>query len=193
MSAYHYAYTLTPGGPTGARSTTFIGAAIVAVCILSSTLVMRELAGAQPEPAATAAISRTWDLQPRWWPYELRQVTRPAPPAPENDLTFSKGYAQRVAARQVALAAQFATNAPPADSRSVHTAMLVHKASKVARADEAPNLLRVSTARIDGPGERSAQLDFGTHALAFGEQRPSQHGFAEPQGGPFGSLFGNLN
>jgi hypothetical protein len=191
MTAYQYAYTA--GGPSGARSATIIGAAIVAVCVLSSTLVMRELVGAPPERATAAAATATaptWDLQPRWWPGELRQIIRQAPTAPENDLTFANGYAQRVAARQAT--ARLAAIEPPAEIRSARAAVVAHKAVAVAHSDGAPNLLNVSIARIDPLDDRPGQPDFGSHVLAFGEQRAGQRGFPEPRSAPPGGLFGNL-
>ena len=198
MSAHNHAYALTSGGPTGARSFAIVAAAIAAVCLLSSVPVMRELVGSPPgramtaATATTAATALTWDLQSRWWP-EVQHVTRQAstvpdrqPSAvPESDLTFAKGYSLRLAARQAASATQ-PVSGPSSESQFGRSAIVVRKAITVARIDGAPNLRRVS-ALVDRPGP----LDSGGHALAFGEQRPSQRAFAEPQGGPFASLFGN--
>ena len=200
MSAHNHAYTLTSGGPTGARSFAIVAAAIAAVCLLSSVPVMRELVGSPPARATTAAAATsaattlTWDLQSRWWPGEVQHVTRQAstvadrqPSAvPESDLTFAKGYSLRLAARQAASATRPASG-PSSESQFGRSAIVVRNATTVARADGAPNLRRVP-ALVDRPGP----LDSGSHALAFGEQRPSPRAFAEPQGGPFASLFGNL-
>jgi hypothetical protein len=127
MPAYEYAFTLTPGRSSRARSLTIACAAIAAVCVLSSTVVMRELVGAQPAraatataaapaamvpvaapaatvpaaaPAATITTARAWALEPRWWPGEIRQIVRSAATVPDSDLTFAKGYQLRLAARQ---------------------------------------------------------------------------------------------
>jgi hypothetical protein len=192
MSANRYAFTLTPGGPTGARSFCMIAAAIVAVCVVSSTLVMRELVGSQPASATTAAALRTWDLEPRWWRGEIRQVTRPASTVPDSDLTFAKGYPLRLAARQAASAVRLAATGPSAESEFGRSAVVVRKATTFARTDKAPDPRRVSAAHIEAPVHQPDRIDVGNHALAYGEQRPSQRGFAEARGGPFGHLFGNL-
>jgi hypothetical protein len=184
MSAHTYSHTLTPGGPTGARSFSVVAAAIAAICVLSSTLVLQELAVAPPAHAATTAP--TSDFQSRWWPGEVRQVNLRASIMPHDDLTFANGYAQRVAARQAARLA-----ASGAESQFGRSAVVVRKASTVARADAAPNLPRVSAAAMDALVERPGRPDIGSQALAFGEQRPRQRGFGELQG-PFANLFGNL-
>src|SRR4030081_3431763 len=200
MSAHNHAYALTSGGPTGARSFAIVAAAIAAVCLLSSVPVMRELVGSPPARATTAAAATsaattlTWDFQSRWWP-EVQHVTRQAstvpdrqPSAvPESDLTFAKGYSLRLAARQAASATR-PVGGPSLESQFGRSAIVVRNATTVARADGAPNLRRVP-ALVDRPGP----LDSGGHALAFGGQRPSRRAFAEPQGGPFASLFGNLH
>ena len=56
MAAHDYAFTLTPGNSSRPRSLAIAGAAIAAVCVLSSTVVMRELVGA-PAPRAVAATA----------------------------------------------------------------------------------------------------------------------------------------
>jgi hypothetical protein len=204
MSAYAHAYSLTSGGPTGARSFSIAAATIAAICALSATPVMRELVGSPPlrelvgsppATAKTAASAPTWDFQSRWWSGEVRQVTQPTQQvstAPESDLTFTKGYQLRLAARQAASAAQPAAGGPSSESQFGRSAIVVRRAT-VARADLAPNLRRVSAAQIDAFVDRPRSADFGNHALAFGEQRPSQRGFGEPQGGPFGNLFANFH
>ena len=132
MAAHEYAFTLTPGGSSRARSVTIACAAIAAVCVLSSSVVMRELVATQPARAVAAATAatpivttaRTWALEQRWWPGQIRQSARPTTPAtttatasapatttatapapataavPDNELTFAKGYQLRLAARQ---------------------------------------------------------------------------------------------
>jgi hypothetical protein len=59
MAAREYAFTLTPGNSSRTRSLAITCAAIAAVCVLSSTLVMRELVGGQTARAAINATSRT--------------------------------------------------------------------------------------------------------------------------------------
>jgi len=104
MAAYEYGFTLTPGNSSRTRSLAISCAAIAAVCVLSSTLVIRELVGtptaraaiaapaatapaaiapvaiahAATASAATAATPRAWVLQPRWWPGQIKQIVPPA-------------------------------------------------------------------------------------------------------------------
>lgn len=192
----NHASTLTRG-PTGARSLCIIAAVTAAASVYSVALVAQQFVSLPPAYAKAAATASTtassWDLEPRWWPGEVQQVTMRASTAPDSDLTFAKGYASRVAARQqAAAAAQLAANEAPAESPSARPAITVHKTATPARVAGAPSPHRVSAARIDAPVDQPARLDFSTRALAFGEERPSRRGFAEPQGGPFAALFGNL-
>src|SRR5262249_9360960 len=94
MAAHEYAFTLTPGNSSKTRSFAIACTAIAAVCVLSSTVVMRELMGAPTARIAVTTTARTWALEPRWWPGEIKQILRPAATAPENDFTFAKGYEQ---------------------------------------------------------------------------------------------------
>jgi hypothetical protein len=209
MSAYEYAFTLTPGGSSRARSLTIACAAIAAVCVLSSTVVMRELVGAPSAraasalttptptaaPATTATAARTWTLEPRWWPGEIRQVIRSTAAVPDSELTFAKGYQLRLAARQVGQPesppTQLATTVPSADTKPSRPAATVRKATTVART-EMPEIRRVSATRIDGPADPFARFDVGTRALAYDEQRPSERGVAEIRRTPPRDLFGTL-
>jgi hypothetical protein len=207
MSANTYAYTLTPSGPTGARSFAIIAAAIVAVCVLSSVPVMRELVGSAPArattavTATTAATAPTWDFQSRWWPGETQQVSRQASTmperqastVPESDLTFAKGYSLRLAARQAASATGPVARASSSEGQFGRSATVLRTAVTFARTGGAPSARRVAAAHTDALVDRPIPSDVGSHALAFGEQRPSQRGSAEPLGGPFASLFGNLH
>ena len=212
MSAYEYGFTLTPGRASRARSLTIACAAIAAVCVLSSTVVMRELLGAQPArattalatpatpaaPVATATTARTWALEPRWWPGEIRQSTRPAPAAsaaatavvPDSDLTFAKGYQLRLAARQAGQPAsepaQAVAAAPEAGTKPSRTGATVHQPTTIARTETA-EIRRVSAT----PANPLARFDVGTRALAYDEQRPNERGFAEIRRAPKG-LFGTL-
>lgn len=207
MSAYEYAFTLTPGGSSRARSLTIACVAIAAVCVLSSTVVMRELVGAQPAraagvpvapiaaPAATATTARTWALEPRWWPGEIRQVVRSTAAVPDSDLTFAKGYQLRLAARQAGQPesppTQLAATVPSADTKPSRPAATVRKATTVAHT-EMPEIRRVSATRIDGPADPFARFDVGTRALAYDEQRPSERGVAEIRRTSPRGLFGTL-
>lgn len=203
MSAYEYAFTLTPGGSSRARSLTIACVAIAAVCVLSSTVVMRELVGAQPARAATASTTSTaapaapaptaptWALEPRWWPGEIRQIVRSAATVPDSELTFAKGYQLRLAARQVGQpTAQVATTGPATDTKQIRPAATVRKATTVAHT-ETPDIRRVSATRIDGPADPFARFDVGTRALAYDEQRASERGVAEIRRAPRG-LSGTL-
>ncbi len=190
MSAYDDAYSLTSGRPTGARSFSVVAAAIAVVCVASSIPVMQQLMGSPAARASAATTAPTWDLQARWWPGVVPPASRQASIAPEDDLTFTKGYTLRVAARQAASAARLAASGPASESQFGRSAMAVRNAATFARADGAPTLRRVAAAHIDTRDDRPG---FGSHALAFGEQRPSQRGFAKSQGGLFANLFGNLN
>jgi hypothetical protein len=219
MSAYEYAFTLTPGGSSRARSLTIACAAIAAVCVLSSTVVMRELVGAPSAraasalttpasaptltptaaPAATAPAARTWALEPRWWPGEIRQVVRSAAAVPDSELTFAKGYQLRLAARQAGQPeaqpasppAQVASTLTSPDTKATRPAAPVRKVTTVAHT-ETPEIRRVSATRIDGPADPFARFDVGTRALAYDEQRPGERGFAENRRTPPRGLFGTL-
>ena len=201
MSANTYAYTLTPSGPTGARSFAIIAAAIVAVCVLSSVPVMRELVGAAPARATTAVTAPSSNFQSRWWPGETQQVSRQASTmperqastVPESDLTFAKGYSLRLAARQAASATGPVARASSSEGQFGRSATVLRTAGTFARTGGAPSARRVAAAHTDALVDRPIPSDVGSHALAFGEQRPSQRGSAERLGGPFASLFGNLH
>jgi hypothetical protein len=213
MSAYEYAFTLTPGRSSRVRSLTIACTAIAAVCVLSSAVVMRELIGGQPAraaaaptvtPAATAPTGmtvRTWALEPRWWQGEIRQIVRPAAAAttvPDSELTFTKGYQLRLAARHAgqpaqptSQPAQVATTVPSTDTKLSRPAATARKATTIAHT-ETPEIHRVSATRIDGPGDPFARFDVGTRALAYDEQRPRERGIAETRRAPSRGLFGTL-
>ncbi len=154
---------------------------------------MRELVGSAPARATTAVTALASDFQARWWPGETQQATRrastmperQASTVPESDLTFAKGYSLRLAARQAASATGPVAMAPSSESQFGRSAIVVRAAATFARTGGAQNPRRLAAAHTDAP-------DVGSHALAFGEQRPSQRGSAERLGGPFASLFGNL-
>jgi len=219
MSAYEYGFTITPGRSSRVRSLTIAGAALAAVCVLSSTVVMRELVGtptaraaiapvtvptAPTTPAATAAPARAWALEPRWWRGEIRQIVRSAPTAPtaappvqESELTFTKGYQLRLAARQVGQPAaqpatppaQVATTTPAVDPKAARPVAAVRKPTTVAHTDTQE--IRPA-ARIEGPGNPFARFDVGTRALAYDSQRSSERGLADVRRTPPKGLFGTL-
>jgi hypothetical protein len=212
MAAYEYAFTLNPRGTHKARSFAIAGAAIAAVCVLSSTVVMRELIGAAPAQATIAQVppatvtptpaavtpvisAQTWALEPRWWPGTIRQAGLPAPTVLDSDLTFAKGYAQRVAARQAVLTAHVASSEPASESLAGRKA-IVHKPTMVASTALNSNTNtntntatahRAPAPRVDTASDRAGRYDLGGRTLAYDEPRPSRHGEL------FGSLFGNLN
>jgi hypothetical protein len=238
MAAHEYAFTLTPGNSSRPRSITIACAAIAAVCVLSSTVVMRELAGAPtaravvaptairaavPIPAATAApalasipalvaiptappvtAAPAWTLQPRWWPGEIRQIKRSAPALLDTELTFTKGYQLRLAARQATqpaaqpdsapaqaaqpVSAQIAAG-PTGENQSVRTAP--RKATTIAHT-ETPTVRRVNATQVEPSADPFARFDVGTRALSYDEQRPRERGLAyrsAPSRGLFGTLY----
>jgi hypothetical protein len=216
MAAHEYAFTLTPGNSSRTRSLAIAGAAIAAVCVLSSAVVMRELVGTPAVRAAAATVAipataaipatptlaavRAWTLEPRWWPSEIKQILRPAATMPDSELTFAKGYQLRLAARQAArpaaqqpdqpasAPAQVATG-PAAESQPGRLAT-VRKATSVAHTDMPP-VRRVNATQVDPPADPFARFDTGTRALAYDEQRPSERGIAYRSAPPRG-LFGTL-
>lgn len=178
---------LAPRSSSGARSSLAFGAvfAIAAIGIFSGTLVGSELIGAPSAHAKTPALA--WELEARWWPGEVPQAAQPAPARTEADLTFSKGYAQRVAARQAAQAARLASLAPT-ETQLGRPAVIAPKASAVARGDNPQEPRRAMVTSSDITVHRDG-LDFRTEALAFGEPQPRG---AAPQN-LFGNLFGTRN
>jgi hypothetical protein len=156
-------------------------AAIAAVCAFSAGLVKSELAGSTGARAETAP---GWQLEARWWPGELGQVGRQVGPqvgrsaSTEPDLTFSKGYPQRVAARQAARAARLAT-IMLAETQFGRPAVTLRKPITVARNERTRDLHGVADASVD----HSGAPDFRTQALAFGEPQPQPRAL-------FGTLFG---
>jgi hypothetical protein len=230
MAAHEYAFTLTPGNSSRTRSLALAGAAIAAVCVLSSTIVMRELVGAPtaraaavpalasvptpPTPptipmaaaaptapvTAAAPTARTWTLEPRWWPGEIKQILRPAATTPDSELTFAKGYQMRLAARQGAQQgappasplAQIATG-PTAEPQQGRTATAARKAAPIAPADM-PSVRRVNAAPVEPAVDPFARFDTGTRALAYDQERPGARGFVyrsapPPSRGLFGTLY----
>ena len=211
MAAYDYAFTLTPGNRSGIRTFAVACAAVVAVCALSSTMVMSELVQAPaahatmaPVPpirttparatsaqTATVASARTWAVQDRWWPGEIRQLTRQPPIIPDSELTFTKGYALRLSARQAAPAAGAETNAPVAGVvTSPPTPGPVRAATDIRKATTTVANNARRDPRVDAPADRSGRFDVGNRSLAYDEQRSSL--LAQRHGDTFGRLFGRI-
>ena len=223
MAAHEYAFTLTPGGSSRARSVTIACAAIAAVCVLSSTVVMRELIATQPVRAVAAATAatpivttaRSWPLEQRWWPGPIRQSVRATTPAtatarapatttasvPDSELTFSKGYQLRLAARQTtqpsarpiqpaSVPAPVVANAPSAESQSGRVATAARKSNTLART-ETPIVHPVSATR-EQSADPFGRFDAGNRALAYDERRERsfpQYRPAPPPRGMFGTLY----
>jgi hypothetical protein len=153
---------------------------------------------AAPTAPATVTTARTWALEQRWWSGEIRQPKPQAPTVSDNELTFTKGYQLRLAARhatpqatQPASPPAQIASAPTVDSQSVRTATSVRKATTVART-EMPGLRRVNATQVDPPAGPFARFDTGTRALSYDEQRPSERGVAyrsAPSRGLFGTLY----
>ena len=140
---------------------------------------------------------QAWALEPRWWRGEIRQIVRSAPTAPiapsvqDSELTFTKGYQLRLAARQVGQPetqpsppAQVAATTPAADAKPARPVAAVRKPTTAAHTD--------APARIEGPGNPFARFDVGTRALAYDSQRPSERGVADVRRTPPKGLFGTL-
>ena len=265
MAAREYAFTLTPGSSSRTRSLAISCAAVAAVCVLSSTVVMRELVGAPTARAATpttvtaaapatvnaatpttanaappatvnaaslttanagalttlnaatlttlnaatlmtgnaaaTTTARTWALEPRWWSGEIKQSLQSAAIVPDSELTFTKGYRLRLAARQSTQPltqqaaqpanppAQVAT-VPTAENQNGRTATAVRKTTTVAHT-EMPTVRRMSATQADQPANPLARFDVGSRALAYDEQRPSERGLAL-RSAPSRRLFGTL-
>jgi hypothetical protein len=234
MAAHEYAFTLTPGNSSRTRSIAITCAAIAAVCVLSSAVVMRELAGAPTARAAaaptaipaapivmpaipvaptvataipaapTVTTARAWTLEPRWWPGEIRQLERLAPSVLDSELTFTKGYQLRLAARQATQPAAQPDSAPaqvvqPASAQiaagpageNQYGRTAPRKATTIAHT-EAPTLRRVNATQVEPSADPFTRFNVGTRALSYDEQRPSERGFAyrsAPSRGLFGTLY----
>jgi hypothetical protein len=231
MAAHEYAFTLTPGNSSRTRSVAIACAAVAAVCVLSSTVVMRELVGtptaraatgtaattaaiatapaavatapaatATPAPAPTT-LARTWALEGRWWSGATRQIKLQAPKVRESELTFTKGYQLRLAARGATQpVTQQATQpgGPPTQvaatptAEPARTATAARKPTAVARTDM-PTVRRINATPADAQSNPFARFETGnSRALAYDEQRPSERGIAYRSAPPPRSLFGTL-
>jgi len=241
MAAHEYAFTLTPGNSSRTRSTTIACAAIAAVCVLSSAVVMRELAGAPTARAATATTAipaapivatvtpaapivapatpaapaittappstpaQTWTLEPRWWPGAVSQIKRAAPAVLDSELTFTKGYQLRLAARQATQPAAQTLSAPaqllqPAsaqvavgptvENQNARTAP--RKAATTTAQTETLIVRRINATQAEPYADPFVRFNVGTRALSYDEQRPSERGFvyrSAPSRGLFGTLY----
>lgn len=215
----HVFRAFAPNAPTGMRSCSPLYATVAAVAIFSGTLVMLQLSGPPAARATTAAApiaatslttARTWDLEPRWWPGNpqpvrsgsVQRLERPSPTAPstartmvaESDLTFTKGYALRLAARRAAAAERIAATVPSAEGKAgrqiARSIPIARHASATPRTAAAPPPRSLApVARIDA-GVEPASPDVGSQTLAFDEPHPDQGVF--PQPGLFPNIFGTL-
>lgn len=227
MAAHEYAFTLTPGNSSRTRSVAIACAAVAAVCVLSSTVVMRELVGtptaraatgtaattaaiatapsavvattpaatATPAPAPTT-LARAWALEGRWWSGATRQIKLQAPKVQESELTFTKGYRLRLAARGATQpVTQQATQpgGPPTQvaatptAEPARTATAARKPTAVAHTDM-PTVRRINATPADAQSNPFARFETGnSRALAYDEQRPYRS--APPPRSLFGTLY----
>ncbi|HUI95857.1 MAG TPA: hypothetical protein VLX44_08910 [Xanthobacteraceae bacterium] len=216
----NHSFALAPAASTP-RSSSAIYAAVAAVGIISGTLVTLQLsvppsAGATTVAAAplapitqTVQSAKTWDLEARWWGGETH-VAQPAPAAtqatipaaaaatpahadvPESELTFTKGYALRLAARQAAgQVEQVAELAPAAEGKAgvAHPAVVARNTAAPVRTATAPASRSLAAPTpVAAPIDPPAAADAGSQTLAFDEPR----GFATPPAAVFPNLFGRL-
>lgn len=109
MSTFDHGFTFASGGSTAARSSTGLRtaiAAIAAVSLFSGALVASELVGSPSAAGSGGETAAAATFQARWWPGEVTPAARRPARMADSDLTFAKGYPQRVAARQALLAAR---------------------------------------------------------------------------------------
>jgi hypothetical protein len=209
-------FTFAPAASTSGRSSA-IYAAVAAIGIISGTVVTLQLSAPPSAGAATVAaaplapITQTvqtaakgWDLEPRWWGGETRHVAQPAAPSttptpspapahtaevPESELTFTKGYALRLAARQAAgQVEQVAELVSAAEGKAgvAHPAVVARNIAAPIRAAAAPAPRSLAPTPVAAPIEPAP--DAGSQTLAFDEPR----GFGAPHAAVFPNLFGRL-
>jgi hypothetical protein len=209
----NHSFTFASSASTS-RASSAICAAVAAVGIISGTLVTLQLAAPPSAAAITVAaapvapITQTakgWDLEPRWWGGETHsRAAQPAPAAtpsatparsaaaevPESELTFTKGYALRLAARHAAgQVDQVADLAPAAEGKSgiARPAVVARNVVAPVRAAAAPAPRSLAPTPVAAPIESPAS-DAGSQTLAFDEPR----GFGTPHAAVFPNLFGRL-
>ena len=109
MSTFDHGCMFRTGASTRARSSSGLRtaiAAIAAVSVFSGALVASELVGSPSTAASGGETAPAVTFQARWWPGEVTPAARRPARMADSDLTFAKGYPQRVAARQALLAAR---------------------------------------------------------------------------------------
>src|SRR5215472_9809032 len=177
--------TLQLSGPPAA------GAATVAAAPIQTTQTAKTSDLKTSDP-------KTWDLEPRWWGGETRRAEQPAAPStassatpsttpartvaatvPESELTFTKGYALRLAARKAA--------GQVAEGKTGAARPAIVARTAPARTASAPRSLTAPT-RVEPAIEPPAASDTGSQALAFDAPR----GFGTPHAAVFPNLFGRL-
>jgi hypothetical protein len=117
MSTFDHGRNFALVAPKPARSSSGIRtaiAAIAAVSVFSGALVASELIGSQTPAGLRGETAPAATFEARWWPGEATLAPRQPARMADSDLTFAKGYPQRVAARQALLAARQAEAAPAA-------------------------------------------------------------------------------
>ena len=109
MSTFDHGCTFASGASRAARSSAGIKtalAAIAAVSVFSGALVASELVASPSAAGARGETTQAASFEGRWWPGEVTPPARRPARMADSDLTFAKGYPQRVAARQALLAAR---------------------------------------------------------------------------------------
>jgi hypothetical protein len=211
-------FTFAAGASTRSRSSSAACAAVAAVGIISGALVTLQLSSPPAASAPTVAAApivqitptaKTWDLEPRWWGGDERRVEQVAPAAPattpsampartaaadvpavaESDLTFAKGYALRLAARQAT--GQVAAIAPSTEGKTgaARPTVVARNTTAPARIVAAPTTRALAPPLSLAPSVEPAPANAGGQTLAFDEPR----GFGAPHGGLFPNLFGTLH
>lgn len=117
MSTFDHDRNFALVAQTAARSSSGIRtaiAAIAAVSVFSGALVASELVGSPTAGGLRGETATAATFEARWWPGEMTPAPRRPARMADSDLTFAKGYPQRVAARQALLAARQAEAASSA-------------------------------------------------------------------------------
>jgi hypothetical protein len=116
----------------------------------------------------------------------------PAPTVLDSELTFTKGYQLRLAARK----ATQPDSAPAQVTQPVSPQIAAgpaapRKATTIAHT-ETPTVRRVNATQGEPSADPFAQFEVGTRALSYDAQRPSERGVAyrsAPSRGLFGTLY----
>jgi hypothetical protein len=149
MSTFDLGCTFASGASRAARSSSGLRtalAAIAAVSIFSGALVASELVASPSAAGARGETAPAASFEARWWPGEVTTAARRPARMADSNLTFAKGYPQRVAARQALLAARQA---------EAETSALTPFGRSAALAPRDPHRMaaRTSESPSFGPGE----------------------------------------